>query len=112
MARMAVLGELEQLVLLAALRLGKGAYAPAIARILEEKADREMSRGTLYATLDRLEEKGFLEWEVEASTSRRSGNRKRRFQVTKTGIQALAESRNTLIELWGGMEHILSETGA
>ena len=55
MARKAELGEFEQLVLLAALGLREKAYAPSIARVLEERAEREMSRGTLYAALDRLE---------------------------------------------------------
>ncbi len=58
MARTAKLGEFEHLVLLAALRLRDQAYAPEIARVLEQHAKREQSRGTLYAALERLETRG------------------------------------------------------
>ena len=112
MARKAELGEFEQLVLLAVLRLGEGAYAPGIGQLLEERAGREMSRGTLYAALERLEGKGFLEWSIEASTSKRSGNRRRRFRVTPAGVQALSAVRSVLLGLWEGVEHLLGEEGA
>ncbi len=112
MARKAELGEFEQLVLLAVLRLGEKAYAPGIGQLLEERADREMSRGTLYAALERLEGKGFLEWRIEASTSKRSGSRRRLFQVTPAGVQALTTARAVLMGLWDGVEHLLGEGGA
>ncbi len=112
MARKAEIGEFEQIVLLAALRLGKDAYAPGIARVLEERARREVARGTLYAALERLEERGFIEWRIEAATSRRSGSRRRMFQVTPEGIRALSASRSVLVGLWDGVEHLLKEDEA
>jgi PadR family transcriptional regulator PadR len=112
MARKAEIGEFEQLVLLAALRLGDDAFAPDIARVLEERAGREMSRGTLYAALDRLEGRGFVTWAVEGPTSDRAGGRRRRFSVTPSGRDALAASRRVLLALWDGMEHLLPEEGA
>lgn len=111
MARKAELAEFEQLVLLAALRLDDDAYAPEIAAVLEQRAGREMSRGTLYAALDRLEAKGFLEWRIQASTSKRSGSRRRLFQVTGAGMGALATARSILMNLWDGIEHKLAEKG-
>ena len=54
----AYLGEFEQLLLLAVLRLGADAYGADIARELEERAGRSVSRGALYTSLDRLEDKG------------------------------------------------------
>ena len=107
MGRIAVIGEFEQLVLLAALRLGDDAYAPRIAEVLEERAGREMSRGTLYAALDRLEERGMLEWEKESPTERRAGARRRRFTVTAAGRQALAAKRRILLSMWDGVEDLL-----
>ena len=77
MPRKSVLGEFEQLVLLAALRLRGEAYAPVIARTLEERAERELSRGTLYAALDRLESRGLITWEAESATESRTGNPRR-----------------------------------
>ena len=98
--------------MLAALRLGSEAYAPNIARHLEERAGREMSRGTLYAALERLEAKGFIEWHVEASTSKRSGDRRRLFTLTAAGVRALSDQRPVLQDLWEGVEHLLDRAGA
>ena len=110
MARKAQLGEFEQLVLLAALGLREGAYAPAIARVLEEHAERETSRGTLYAALDRLESRGFLTWLREEPTPDRGGAARRRFEVTESGVEALARSRRVLMRLWDGVEGVLGES--
>jgi DNA-binding PadR family transcriptional regulator len=109
MSRKAEIGEFEHLVMLATLRLGEEAYAPAIAQRLEQRAGREMSRGTLYAALERLETKGFLEWRIAASTSKRSGSRRRRFKVTAAGITALSEARGVLLSMWDGVEHLLEQ---
>lgn len=112
MTRKAEVGEFEHLVMLATLRLGKDAYAPNIARRLEERAGREMSRGTLYAALERLEAKGFVEWHIEASSSKRSGSRRRLFKVSESGIKALAETRGVLQSMWEGVEHLLERESA
>ena len=74
MGRKGYLGEFEQLVLLAALRLEGDAYGPSIAGELESRAGRRVSRGALYATLDRLEGKGFLTWSVDGASPERSGH--------------------------------------
>lgn len=55
------LGELEEMVLLAAVRLGEGAYGAAILRELDEEAGRDVPRGSVYITLERLESKGLVE---------------------------------------------------
>ena len=111
MARKAALGEFEHLVLLAALRLRDEAYAPQIARVLEEHAQREMSRGTLYAALERLETRGLVEWHAEAGTSERGGRRRRRFRVTEAGAAAAADARRVLIGMWSGIEDLLPGEG-
>lgn len=97
------LGEFEQLVLLAAFRLGPDAYAPRIAEVLEARADREMSRGTLYGALDRLERKGFIEFTVEPPTNLRGTRRRRRFIVTAAGIKTLEQLRSVVERMWEGM---------
>jgi len=109
MTRKAEIGELEQLVLLAAMRLEERAYAPEIARLLEEHAGRELSRGTLYAALDRLEGRGLIEWTVESTAARRGDRRRRRFSVTEAGVETLASTRQTLLGLWDGLEHRFEE---
>ncbi len=112
MARKATLGEFEHLVLLAALGLRDQAYAPQIARVLEEHASREMSRGTLYAALERLETRGFVEWHAEVGTSERGGNRRRRFSVTEIGTAAVVEQRQVLLGMWSRIEDLLPGEGA
>jgi len=102
------LGEFEQLVLLATLQLREEAHAPAIGRELHDTASRRVSRGALYATLERLENKGFLRWEIGAASSERGGHRKRRFAVTAGGVAALRASRTTLENLWEGLDEVFA----
>jgi PadR family transcriptional regulator PadR len=109
MRRKGYLGEFEQLVLLATLRLEEEAYAPGIAEQLEERAGRRVSRGALYATLNRLEGKGFINWSEDPGTVERSGQPLRRFQVTKEGLAALRSSRAAVRRLEAGLEDLLSE---
>lgn len=109
MRRARYLGEFEQLVLLATLRLRGQAYGPAIAAELEERAGRRVSRGALYGTLDRLEGKGFLTWSVDPGTEERSGQPLRLFRVTETGLAALRSSREAVRQLEAGLEDLLSE---
>ena len=107
MARQASLGEFEQLVLLAILRLETGASGPAISAELEEKASRSVSRGALYSSLDRLESKGFLTWRVEGSTPERGGHPSRLFSLTEEGLEALREHQQALRNLTEGLEGVL-----
>lgn len=98
------LGEFEQLVLLAVLQLGDDAYGPSISELLESALGRPVSRGALYSSLARLEQKGFLEWTVEAATSARGGNRNRRFAVTGEGLEALRAAHDAFTTLAAGLE--------
>lgn len=106
------LGEFEQMLLLTILQLGDSAYGPDVARFLEGSVQRPVSRGALYATLGRLEEKGFLEWQLEDPDADRGGQRKRRFELTPAGVAALRTYRHALLELWSGLEHVLGPEGA
>lgn len=111
MTRQASLGEFEQLLLLAVLRLGDEAFGSRIGDELEDKAGRRVSRGALYSSLDRLERKGYLAWEVEAPTEERGGHPVRCFSVTKEGLQALRAHQRAYRELSAGLEDLL-EPGA
>jgi PadR family transcriptional regulator PadR len=105
----AYLGEFEQLLLLAVLRLGTSAFAPDIARELEERAGRSVSRGHLYTSLDRLEDKGLVRWKVASGTTVRDGLPRRAYAVTPAGIDALRASRDVLQRMWRGLEGLLSD---
>lgn len=107
MAGRAFLGEFEQMVLLAVVRLGEEAYGPTIASELETRAGRQVSRGALYATLDRLERKGLLSWAIEAPTSASRGNRRRRFRATPKGLEELLAARDAFQSLWEGIEGLV-----
>jgi PadR family transcriptional regulator PadR len=111
MRRQGYLGEFEQLVLLATLRLRGSANGPAIAAELEEQAGRRVSRGALYGTLDRLERKGYLDWSLEPGTEERSGQPLRRFQVTEAGLEILRSAQAAVRRLAAGLEDLLSEGG-
>jgi DNA-binding PadR family transcriptional regulator len=103
------LGEFEQLVLLAVLQLDRDAHAASLRETIARGARRRVTRGALYATLDRLTTKGFLEWEVEESTPARGGIPRRRFRLTKHGLTALRSSYNAVRTLSSGLERLLRE---
>jgi PadR family transcriptional regulator len=104
-----VLGELEQLILLAILRLSDDAYGFSIARELEMQAGRRLSRGALYTSLDRLELKGLVRWRLEAGGPERQSLPKRVYTVLPRGIAALRSSQRILRRMWRGLD-ILKES--
>ncbi len=103
----AFLGQFEQMVLLTLLQLGEDAHAINIRRYLEEQAGHRVTRGALYRTLDRLESKGHVDWEADEPTPERGGYAKRRFWVTKQGLEVLRASHGALHVLSQGLETVL-----
>jgi Predicted transcriptional regulators len=104
------LGEFEHLLLLAILRLGDDAFGADISRRLEERAGRSVSRGHLYTSLDRLEDKGLLRWKIASGTAIRDGLPRRVYAVTPAGIAALRASREVLRRMWRGLDHLLRDS--
>ncbi len=104
MGNVTVLGEFEQMVLLAVLRLGEEAYAFTIRGEIEECTGREVSRGAVYTTLDRLENKGLLSSWMGEPRPVRSGKARRFYTVEPEGIDALNEAREALRSMWAGLE--------
>jgi PadR family transcriptional regulator, regulatory protein PadR len=105
----AYLGEFEHLLLLAVLRRGSEAFAADIARELDQRAGRSVSRGALYTSLDRLEDKGLVRWKIAAGTALRDGLPRRAYTVTPAGLAALRASRVVLQRMWRGLEGVLKE---
>lgn len=93
--------------MLAVLRLGDQAYAPAILEEIETRTGRPASAGSMYVTLDRLEEKGLIRSRHAAGGGERGGRPRRYVAVTASGLRALRSSRQSLISLWAGLEGIL-----
>jgi DNA-binding PadR family transcriptional regulator len=103
MAPGAVLGELEFLVMLAILQLERGAGAVEIRETLRTRADRSVSRGTVYTTVDRLVRKGFLTWETEDATPDGGGIPRRLFRATSTGRAEVSRSTRAIENLSEGL---------
>ena len=98
------LGEFEQMVLLAILKLKAQAYGVAIREMLIDAIDREVSVGALYTTLERLEKKGLLTSRYGESSSERGGRAKKYFELSSDGKQALNRSKQALDTLWHGVQ--------
>ncbi len=109
MNRKTYLGELEQMVLLSVLRLGKEAYASAVREELIEQTGRRVARGAVYITLDRLVKKGYLSSRLGNTSPDRGGRANRFFKPTREGQTALRAARSALVNLWTGFESVLED---
>lgn len=98
------LGEFEEIVLLAILRLRDNAYGMTIRQLVEEATGRSTSIGAIYTTLDRLEQKGFVSSRQGESTPERGGRAKKYFKVEGTGAQALNDAQHARDALRGNLQ--------
>jgi DNA-binding PadR family transcriptional regulator len=87
------LGQFEQVVLTAILALGENAYGVTIhAKVEDLSRPRKVARGAVYATLDRMEDKGLIASWLSDPTPERGGRSRRHYRVEKPGEKALRES--------------------
>ena len=101
-ARVPLLGEVEQLVLLAVLRLGDDAYAVPIRHLIQQDAGVELSRGTIYVTLERLERKGYVTSWFSDPQAVRGGKARRVFRLKPPGVAAVRASKTAVDRLAAG----------
>ena len=104
-----VLGEFEQMVMLALLRLGPDAYGAVICSEIESRSGRGVSVSAVHTTLERLEQKGLVRSRVGDPTPQRGGKRKRHYEVAAAGLKALQASYRSLRNMADGLEHLLGE---
>jgi PadR family transcriptional regulator, regulatory protein PadR len=104
MPRAQTLGEFEQIVLLAILRLGDKAYGVTIREEITSRTGREASPGALYVTLDRLEEKGFVRSRFGDPTPQRGGRAKRFFSVSAKGVESVVSAQRSYQRLMRGLK--------
>lgn len=97
------LGEFEQFLLLAILRLGDNAYGSTIRQLLADSICRDVTIGALYTTLERLEKKGLVESKMGEATAERGGRAKKYFKVSAQGQSALKRSKQALSNMWQGL---------
>jgi PadR family transcriptional regulator PadR len=102
------LGEFEHIVVLALLRLADQAYGVTVRREIEERTGREVSVGAIYATLDRLEAKGYIKSHLGDPTPERGGRSKRFFQVTGKGVAAVNRTHRALRSMTKGLDLVRS----
>jgi PadR family transcriptional regulator, regulatory protein PadR len=100
----ATLGEFEQVVLLAILRLDKEAYGVSIRAEIAACTRREPAPGALYTTLDRMEDKGLVRSWLSDPTPQRGGRAKRYFSITKAGRTALVRAQLAYQNLLEGLD--------
>jgi DNA-binding PadR family transcriptional regulator len=104
MANRDYLGEFEHIVVLALLRLENRAYGVTVRQEIEVRTQREVSIGAVYATLDRLEAKGYVKSHRGDPTPERGGRSKRFFLVTGRGVAAVNRTHRALRSLTEGLE--------
>ena len=100
------LGEFEQLVLLASLRLGEEAYAVSIIEEIERHTGRRPSHGAVFVAVRRLEKKGLVRTQLGDATTERGGRPPRMVRVEREAIRRLRESRAALLSLWADLDVI------
>jgi len=97
-----LLGELEQLVMLATIRLAENAYAVSIRDEIQERTGIDLGRSSIYVTLDRLERKGYMTSVLGDPTPERGGKAKRCFALTTPGRRALADAEAAIASMRAG----------
>jgi PadR family transcriptional regulator, regulatory protein PadR len=108
------LGTFEQAVLLALVRphtpLGKEAYGRAILKEVQHRLRREVAAGAVYATLDRLEQKGLVSSRLAPGGASRGGRPRRHYAIEPDGLRALNDARAAADRLWAGLRWPLKGT--
>lgn len=100
------LGEFELMVMLALIRLGADAYGVPISREIEQRSGREAALGSVYAALERLEERGLVSSRLGDPTAERGGRAKRYFHVTAQGLRDIRDTQRALVNLWKGLPEL------
>jgi PadR family transcriptional regulator PadR len=103
-----ILGEFEHLALLALVRLGNGAYGAAIRRDMRERTCRDVSVGSVYMALGRLEEKKMIASYTGLPTKQRGGRRRKHYLMDKDGERALGRAYRSFAAMAEGIEGALA----
>src|SRR5262245_17321511 len=106
------LGEFEQMVLLAVLRLSQGdddVYGVPIVEDIERRTKRKVARAAVYITLRRLERKGLIASWASDPTSERGGKSRHCVKLTAAGNKALREARWAMNQMWAGLDARLED---
>ena len=100
------LGTNDLMILLALMRLGDDAYGVPIAREIEATVGRPVALASVYATLERLVERGLVESELGEPTAERGGRAKKYFRLTGKGLREVRSAKQSLVKLWKGLPQL------
>ncbi len=103
------LGEFEQLILFAALRLGEEAYGASIRREIEECTGRPVTAGSVYTVLDRLESRALVASFTGEPTPQRGGRRKKYYRIERKGAELLHHTYEAQQRMARGVSGRLAE---
>jgi DNA-binding PadR family transcriptional regulator len=106
-ADMKILSRVDEILLLAVLRLKQDAYGAAILKEVRQRTGKEMKIGHLWVALDGLCRKGFLRKRLGEDTPARGGRRKLYYSLTPSGARVLREARDMQTALWRGASTLL-----
>lgn len=98
------LGEFEQMIAAAVLRLGDDAYGVTIIEVIEERTGRGVKSGAVSVTLDRMEKKGLVRSRLGDADDGRGGRPRRYVRLTADGLEAARESRDAMLSLWHDLD--------
>lgn len=104
MGKTGVLGSFEELLLLALLHQGENAYAVSIRRELADRSGSDVAMGAVYATLERLEERGLVCARQAGSPEGRRGRPRRYYDILPLGVAELDRTRRVRATLWEGID--------
>ncbi len=97
------LGEFEQLVLLALLRLEDQAYGVRIRQEIESRTGRTIHVGAVYTTLERLESRGYVSSRHGEPTPERGGRRKKFYRLEPAGARGLRSTFDAVASMSHGV---------
>ncbi len=104
MSRSTSLNEIEQFVLLSLARLGADAYGVTVREEIEVRARRSVSMAAVYAALDRLQRRGYVQAWLSEPIRERGGRARKHFRVRPAGERALADAHEAMQRMWDGVE--------
>ncbi|HEX4050078.1 MAG TPA: PadR family transcriptional regulator [Steroidobacteraceae bacterium] len=99
MRRREYLGQLELMVLLAVIRGTGESYGVSISRDICKQSGREVALPSVYAALERLEDKGLIDSALGEPTAKRGGKARTHYRSTAAGVKEAREARDTLMRL-------------
>ncbi len=103
------LGNFELLVLLAILRVGDDAYGVPISLEIEQTTGRNVAAASVYAALERLQNRGLIASKLGEPTAERGGRAKRYYRVTAKGVREVRDAQRTLLKMWSGIPALRGE---